>query len=692
MSQKDNDKDYLDLDIDSDTPQYCGDDSESDNKSNKGDDNQKNDKSDDSLDKMHKKSDGSDKDSDKDSKNGSDKDSDKDSDEGSSNSLGGNQDVDDSNEVATGAVDKDEDDNDEDTDDGDDSQEEDSDMEDKIKDTAIVAGAQVAAQGAQMLAFQMMMRQLLSMVIQIAKTVLEAVLGAISSVISSVVSFIVSVGSTVVSCVSGLWASVTSFVGSVFSVGTTAASTITATATVSVMSLSAMGVAATVSSQVMMVDSGYCSVEETTLESEGDATDTSGQTLLNAQATYSVLTTYGLANNNIAGVLGNWAHESGIDPTSIEGIFGDAERHSATGPRKSAAFADLHDYTLNTLFPSYTNGGINQSGYVAGDGKYYPGLGLGQWTGPRAKLLIDYSSGVSRNWYELDTQLAFMLGADSRSSYFSNWADESSPESAADSFMSGWEGISNSNGSLDSRKSSAVTYALLLESWNVDTVYANTIIGMAGATANGGTNDSIAGAYDDCVTAEPVYDNSSLALAAVMYAHETQLASTGNHGTPLYQYLHDEIFPTSIYYMSCDISVATAIRWSGADDNFPGHAITDQDNYLNGTGSASGKWVKIPHPDSEDGLQPGDIMLVSRARSNNERSHIVMYVGNEAVKQVFPNAPDNYVMVSGSLGTRSPGVGPYSSSYNSDYDYEVWRCTSYETNPQYKNIHYGFSG
>lgn len=684
MSQKDNDKDYLDLDIDSDTPQYCGDDSENNSEleQDKDTDSSKNDDSDSAVDKLH---------------DASEKSDDDDGDDGPDNSLGGNHDANDSDEVATGSTDKESGEDDEDDDeDGDDengeNKEDDSEVDDKIKDTAMLAGAQIATQGAQMLAFQMMMRQLLSMVIQIAKTVLEAVLGAISSVISSVVSFIVSVGSTVVSCVSGLWASVTSFVGSVFSVGTTAASTITATATVSVMSLSAMGVAATVSSQVMMVDSGYCSVEETTLESEGDATDTSGQTLLNAQATYSVLTTYGLANNNIAGVLGNWAHESGIDPTSIEGIFGDAERHSATGPRKSAAFADLHDYTLNTLFPSYTNGGINQSGYVAGDGKYYPGLGLGQWTGPRAKLLIDYSSGVSRNWYELDTQLAFMLGADSRSSYFSNWADESSPESAADSFMSGWEGISNSNGSLDSRKSSAVTYALLLESWNVDTVYANTIIGMAGATANGGTNDSIAGAYDDCVTAEPVYDNSSLALAAVMYAHETQLASTGNHGTPLYQYLHDEIFPTSIYYMSCDISVATAIRWSGADDNFPGHAITDQDNYLNGTGSASGKWVKIPHPDSEDGLQPGDIMLVSRARSNNERSHIVMYVGNEAVKQVFPNAPDNYVMVSGSLGTRSPGVGPYSSSYNSDYDYEVWRCTSYETNPQYKNIHYGFSG
>ena len=35
---------------------------------------------------------------------------------------------------------------------------------------------------------------------------------------------------------------------------------------------------------------------------------------------------YGLSGASIAGILGNWKQESGIDPRTVEGYYGDGQR------------------------------------------------------------------------------------------------------------------------------------------------------------------------------------------------------------------------------------------------------------------------------------------------------------------------------------------------------------------------------
>ncbi|WP_262368806.1 phage tail tip lysozyme, partial [Enterococcus faecium] len=35
---------------------------------------------------------------------------------------------------------------------------------------------------------------------------------------------------------------------------------------------------------------------------------------------------YGLSGASIAGILGNWKQESGIDPRAVEGYYGDGQR------------------------------------------------------------------------------------------------------------------------------------------------------------------------------------------------------------------------------------------------------------------------------------------------------------------------------------------------------------------------------
>ena len=199
-------------------------------------------------------------------------------------------------------------------------------------------------------------------------------------------------------------------------------------------------------------------------EEDDSSTDTSGfsgasgDTTQNAQTVYNNLKKAGYPDTNIAGILGNWTEESGIDPTSIEAIYGESHKF---GPKKSKAAADFNSYVTGTLKRKYSGKSINWDAYLA-SGKYYPGIGLGQWTGPRAKGLIDYASTNGGNWYDLNTQLKYMLDADGRADWMKKWkSPEKSPEAAAMKFFTGWEGGSTTGWAKDTipgRKSAAKTW------------------------------------------------------------------------------------------------------------------------------------------------------------------------------------------------------------------------------------------
>ena len=79
----------------------------------------------------------------------------------------------------------------------------------------------------------------------------------------------------------------------------------------------------------------------------------------NAFMIYQYLRSQGIPDVNIAGVLGNWTHESGIDPTGVESIYSEPY---TIGPKKSAAMANPNSFTQK-LFAQYDKQGlkINQS-------------------------------------------------------------------------------------------------------------------------------------------------------------------------------------------------------------------------------------------------------------------------------------------------------------------------------------------
>lgn len=111
----------------------------------------------------------------------------------------------------------------------------------------------------------------------------------------------------------------------------------------------------------------------------------------------------------IAGMLGNFAHESGIDPTNFEAkAYWDGTTSGATWqeePTVENVFGSWSD------FASLYGISLNEGAYLAG-GKHYMGLGLGQWTGTRAKALVDWCNSKGLQWWTCKGQMEFAFNGD----------------------------------------------------------------------------------------------------------------------------------------------------------------------------------------------------------------------------------------------------------------------------------------
>lgn len=387
--------------------------------------------------------------------------------------------------------------------------------------------------------------------------------------------------------------------------------------------------------------------------------------------TWSVISAMGGTYKQAAGILGCWMVESGIDPTSVETIFTEPYEF---GEEKQKA--EKVDYILADYDSSYKN--------------KYPnikrlGLGLGQWTdtedgATRNTDLREYAKSVNKEWYDMDTQLGYMVGADGaysdRLKTFIDTYQDRSVDDCVVWFLDNWEGVSGDKLAL--RQAAAGTIAVKLKSMEPDQAYGNSILAAAGAAAGSGHNKAKASAMEDCdgrTTGN--YDNSSLAKAMVSFSYKTQAEGNGNNGTDLYQKLHKAIFPGDIYFMSCDRGVATAVRWSGSDDTFPVGPTATQYEYMKN----SDKWKEVSEFGGGDWskLLPGDVVITTGD------GHICMYVGNAAIKEKYPDAPDSYDICSASYMERSPGcgVGQYEFGGRS---ITAFRCVKPDKSTTYANL------
>lgn len=500
-----------------------------------------------------------------------------------------------------------------------------------------------------------------------------------SSLWHGATSFVAGIPGAVANGVGGFFAGAGSWVSSTFGVSSAAGTAAAATAA----GLGAVGAVggglAMINNQgqydVAVTDCG--TVISKAADAKAEAVNTEAITLDNAKKVWSVFKAYGLSNEQIAGILGNWSVESGIDPSGFEGIF--SEHFQPTGPKHTEAYGNMNSWT-ESLFSQYAARGIgiNHGAYKGSDGNYYPGLGLGQWTGGNGEKLIGAAKSVNKNWYDLDFQLAYALATPSPTGiqdYWNKYKKESGSASAmAMSFTHDWEG--NAGMAYGERQAAAEHWLSQMASWTEDSAFSASVISMSQNLGMVASDGAASSALQSCTKAQN-YDNSSAAAAAISYAYETEEESKGNNGTKLWQTVFQNIFPGDANYMSCDRTVATALRWSGTDEEIPAGDCPALISYF----SSSDKWEKVglSHDLEEKDLKPGDIIIRS--------SHVIMYVGNELVKQKYPNSNGN--MVSGSLGERSPGVGSHIEYYlkggSGESDYTVYRCVKPDNGTKYKD-------
>lgn len=500
-----------------------------------------------------------------------------------------------------------------------------------------------------------------------------------SSLWHGATSFVAGIPGAVANGVGGFFAGAGSWVSSTFGVSSAAGTAAAATAA----GLGAVGAVggglAMINNQgqydVAVTDCG--TVISKAADAKAEAVNTEAITLDNAKKVWSVFKAYGLSNEQIAGILGNWSVESGIDPSGFEGIY--SEHFQPTGPKHTDAYNNMNAWT-ESLFSQYAAQGlgINHGAYKGSDGNYYPGLGLGQWTGGNGEKLIAASKSVNKNWYDLDFQLAYALATPSPTGiqdYWNKYKKESGSASAmAMSFTHDWEG--NAGMAYAERQAAAEHWLSQMVSWTEDSAFSASVISMSQNLGMVASDGAASSALQSCTKAQN-YDNSSAAAAAISYAYETEEESEGNNGTKLWQTVFQNIFPGDADYMSCDRTVATALRWSGTDEEIPAGNCPALISYF----SSSDKWEKVglSHDLEEKDLKPGDIIIRS--------SHVIMYVGNELVKQKYPDSNGN--MVSGSLGKRSPGVGSHIEYYlkggAGESDYTVYRCVKPDNGTKYKD-------
>lgn len=527
---------------------------------------------------------------------------------------------------------------------------------------AVSGGANAAQQGIHAVNALNNIKNMLMMLSTVGQAASSGIVGAIASAANAVASFFTSIVSTVASAIG---------------VGVTAAAAISIAGVITVIAAAAGVISEyVVSNDAGRYDDGVNCAEEIKKELETiEVVDGNAQKMYNAKCIYSVLHELGIPDINIAGFLGNCDEEGGIDPTAVESIY---DEPYIIGPRKQAAIACGFD--IEKIYPGY-NAEVGAIVKLAGLGLFGFSDTLDGAT--NNTQLRAFADALGKNWYDLDTQLIFSLtptaqGGYGRADWFRAWTE---PEDSIYDAMYACAShlVGNTSLGMDIRLQKTTLWYNTIGGWSVDTAYANSVISLIGSVQATAGDSSMKKKMDECSDADGTYDNSSIVAAALSLAWPTEEEGQGNDGTPLYRHIKSLIMPGDTIFQSCDRSVATAVRWAGVDDDFPMGGC--ESNILPHL-LASPKWEEVPWDNDKSKLQPGDVLVYPE--------HVILYVGEEAVKAKYPDDTGRSVY-SGSINYsdvsngRSPGLGFWYSGYETN-GYHAFRSIYKEPNPKYKHL------
>lgn len=469
----------------------------------------------------------------------------------------------------------------------------------------------------------------------------------------------------------------------------------------------------------------------------------------------------------IAGMMGNCLSEccGQMDPSTIECGFewnGETlnylEEKYVPGEKKTKIIANLDSYAeVCANLPGHST-----TSYVGDDGKYYCHTGIFSATGPVGYYYHTFCKDNNLVWYSMDANLAWFLWENDKSGRrndlnFKDWCYKTSPDTrlisvdfsqsdslvhATNVFYSQWEA---GNGSTEktaseSRQNYAEKALPYIQEWinggDLDSAYAQSIIGMANSSASDASNDTVTDMMGDCSGFQAKYNNANLASAALSMSYFDDNEEDIMNGNPTYNVesggigftqaeiddgdndgdsqavydanatkFHQGCTKTYIdvligcgdendtYWSSCDRGVAASLKWSGAfSDVSWGNAETVGNNCRDNPE----QFDYFEWDGKGESLEPGDIVY--------DGGHIWMYVGTGVAGGLVEAkwhdrvSPDVHYICHSSFGGRGIKTGTIGNYANGtgdhrwfDSDRGVWvddhwhvvRCKKYEENPKY---------
>lgn len=341
---------------------------------------------------------------------------------------------------------------------------------------AAAAAAAVPAAGAagQLMVLAMFinwLKGLMMMMAALMANLWNLILGVVVAVAKVVVGFFATIGAGIASAVGG-------------AISVTAGGFIAAVATIFTIIMGGGAVAAVNQANDLASKDGtvqQCEVaSDAKLANLENGTDTAESTKQNAQTVYSVFKAWGMSDNNIAGIIGNWDAESGVDPTSVEGIFDEPQ---TIGQRKQAVW----------------DAGFNHMAYLHGDPS---GIGLGQWTRSRNTNLLAYAKGHNVDWYDIKTQLGFMVsaseGSDANIVKGMIKTSQDSPGEAAMYFHDAWERSGDDADMKVRRVTAADKWYGMFSGWSADKALADSILSQSGSSLDAADANEAASIESSC--------------------------------------------------------------------------------------------------------------------------------------------------------------------------------------------------
>lgn len=402
------------------------------------------------------------------------------------------------------------------------------------------------------------------------------------------------------------------------------------------------------------------------------AGEVEGKRIENSHQIYSIFKSRGYSDIQIAALLGNLDVESGLDPTSVEGIYGNGNKYSVTTADKKEALADLPSYVDNTLFPMYDKNGTtySPSAYVANqDGKRYPGIGMIQWTAGNAYNLIANAENLDHNWYDIDFQIAYMLANDAPTSHANFWDEfknqDGDIETVTKWFAAEYEG--NTTNGQTARITRAKLWYAAIQTYSVDEDYANSVFDMAESMgADSGdltiseTEDSCGGASDDAEGGGIHVDTGGLLDTIPMdkyrinqtFGNANGIYSSGTHdGIDMDNEDGDPIYAAgdgTVLYAGCNETDPIGDMCTYDGNAFGvgfGNMVLIE--HSNGLRTIYGHMRDAPEVEIGDEVTSGTLLgyLGNTGNSTGSHFHFEVQVSDDGGSTWTPDNPDNYLPI-----------------------------------------------